>query len=208
METESALTNTKAVLEQFAQEVVDVYKQGLTAYDAIATRTLYDSVSVDGVTVDGGKFTVTINLAEYWKYIENGRQAYGENYKGHLPPISAIEQWIIAKPVIPGGTQRGVSPYAQVTPTLSSLNVATSTNSLAWAIATNIAKKGIPPKPILQYSVEQSMANFKTRLSEALAEDTGNFVSGVIGQMFSGVELSKTTTGTWEGTDITDTIVL
>lgn len=191
--------NTRKVLQQFAQEVVEAYKAGLTQYNAIATHDLINSVSVNAVTQDGGKFEVSIKLLDYWKYIEQGRTAYGENYKGHIPPIEAIENWIIAKPIIPGSTSRGIDSFSSVTPVLSDTNVNTSTRGLAWAIATNIAKKGIPAKPILKDSVEASLNGFRERIAEALARDVNETMYVLIGEVFGGRE---------KGKDVTDTIVL
>lgn len=191
--------NTRQVLQQFAEEVVEAYKAGLTQYNAIATHDLINSVSVNTVTEDGGKFKVSINLMDYWKYIEQGRTAYGENYKGHIPPIDAIEKWIVAKPIIPSDTKKGVDTFSSVTPVLSDTSVNTSTRGLAWAIATNIAKKGIEPKPILQDSVEKSLNGFKERIAEALAKDVNETMYVLIGDVFGGRE---------KGQDVTDTIVL
>lgn len=190
---EIKLDNTIAVLQQFADEVVEAYKQGLTEYNAITQghHFLYDSVSSNEPVVNGNHITVSINLAEYWKYIEQGRQAYGDNWRGHRPPISAITQWIEWKPISVSSTSRGIAGYAALTPDLSHLSVNTSTDGLAYAIATNIAKRGIPAKPILRNSVEHSLIAFKTRLQEALAEDMSDNSSVLVGELFkefNGVE--------------------
>lgn len=199
-------TNTLKVLNDFAQEVIEGYKQGLIDANAIASHTLINSLKVIPPTIDGSKMEVSIQLASYWKYIENGRQAYGEGYKGHLPPIKSIEEWIIAKPIIPGSTS-GIPSYAALTPNLEGTSVPKSTNSLAWAIATNIAKKGIKAKPLLKYSVEAAFEKFKVDISKAVAMDYGQLMVGEIGRIFSGVELTKTD-GTWQGTTLTDTMVI
>lgn len=199
---EIKLDNTMAVLQQFADEVVEAYKQGLTEYNAITQghHFLYDSVSANVPEAKGGHITVSINLAEYWKYIETGRQAYGEDWRGHRPPISAIENWITWKPYN-GSTTRGVSGYAALTPDLSH-NASTSTSnlSLAYAVATNIAKKGIEAKPILRNSVEHSLIAFKSRLQEALAIDMGNNTTVLISEVFKAINP--------QGETITETIVL
>lgn len=199
-------TNTLKVLNEFAQQVIESYRQGLIDANAIASHTLINSLKVVPPTIDGTRMEVSIQLAGYWKYIENGRQAYGEGYKGHIPPIKNIEEWIIAKPIIPGSTS-GIPSYAALTPNLDGLNVAKSTNSLAWAIATNIAKKGIKAKPLLKESVDAAFEQFKSDISKAVAQDYGQLMVGEIGKIFSGIELSKVD-GTWQGTTLTDTMVL
>jgi hypothetical protein len=200
--------NTKAVLEQFAQEVCKAYQEGLEKYDALASRELYKSVTINTVNVDdNGMLKVSINLMGYWKYVEAGRKAYGNDYKGHLPPISAIEKWIEWKHIIPNGTQRGVPSYASLTPNLGSLDVQKSTSNLAWAIATNIAKKGIDPKPILKNSVSETMEAFRKLIAEALAKDVSGTFYTIVGELWSGVNLSKEN-GAWVDRTITDTLVL
>lgn len=202
------LDNTIAVLQQFADEVVEAYKSGLQEYDAITRghHYLYDSVTSNPVEVNGSRMTVSINLAEYWKYVEDGRTAYGEDWRGHRPPISAITDWIEWKPYIAGSTPV-LDPYKAVTPVLPREMGSTSDLSLAYAIATNIAKKGIEPKPILKNSVDSSLKKFREELLKALAADCGQVMAGEFAQLWSGVELKKVD-GEWIGEDITDTLIL
>lgn len=189
-------TNTKAVLEQFADELIEAYRQGLVAYNAITSghHFLYDNIEKD-VVMDKGSFTVSLRLAEYWKYVEDGRKAYGENWKGHRPPISAISDWIDWKPYT--GTQRGVG-YAAVTPSLPDTGVRTDNRGLAYAVATKIAKEGIPAKPIMRESVNKTLIAFGERIKAAIALDVNAEVVNLIGQLFDGVTLKKIG-GQWKG---------
>lgn len=198
---------TKAVLEEFAQAVCEAYKDGLQGYDALASRKLFQSVTINTVDTDGGMLKVSINLMDYWKFVEAGRKAYGADYKNHLPPISAIEDWIEWKHIIPGETTRGVPSYAALTPNLDTLDAAKTNNSLAWAIATNIAKRGIEAKPILAESVEKTLENFRKRIAEALAEDVGGSFQVIVGEMWKGVNLGKED-GNWIDKTVTDIMVL
>lgn len=204
---EIKLDNTTAVLQQFADEVVEAYKSGILQYDAITRghHFLYDSVTANPVEVNGRNMTVSINLAEYWKYIEDGRQAYGEGWRGHRPPISSITEWIEWKPYI-ASTSTSAPGYAALTPDLQDISVNTETDGLAWAIATNIAKRGISPKPILKESIEQTMPHFKKLLQEALAKDMGENIGVLLGDLWSEVDLVKTDEG-WKGKTITDVFV-
>lgn len=194
-------THTLAVLNEFAKAVCEAYKKRLVQYDAIASQRLLDSVSANVPTMQGNKILVTINLMDYWKYIEAGRQA------GKMPPISAIEDWISYKHIIPNGSQRGVPSYASLTPTLSSLEANTSTKSLAWAIATNIKKYGIKAKPILAPSVSETMMEFEGRIAIALAEDVGAAFSHIAGTIWSDVNLVKDG-GQWQDVEVRDNIIL
>lgn len=195
--------NTKAVLTEFAQAVVDAYKEGVTKYNAIATHKLLDKVTVGNINTDDGHFTVTINLMEYWKYVEAGREA------GKLPPIDAIEEWVKARRDLfgAGATQRGVPSYASLTPTLGESGAVTDTRSIAWAVATNIKKNGIKARPILAPSVKESINLFRVRIAEAVAKDFTGALAMTAGSIFSDVELKKVN-GKWEGITVTDTLYL
>lgn len=195
-------TNLVNVLQQFGEELVKAYQDGLTDYDAIATHNLINNVTVNPVTVDGDKIVLSINLMKYWKFVEAGRK------KGKMPPVGAIEDWIIAKHILPSSTRSGVPSYAALTPTLNDLDVNKQTySSLAWAIATHIKNDGISPKPILKNSIDETLAEFRTRIAEAVSLDVGNAVGGVIASLWSNVKLDKVE-GTWTDTEIRDTIVL
>ena len=193
--------NTERVLNEFAQEVVEAYKKGVIQYDAIASHRLLDKVDVGPISTDGGKFIVTIKLMDYWKYVEAGRQA------GKMPPVSAIEEWLSYKRDINGSTQRGVPSYAALTPSLMDTSVPKSTNSLAWAIATNIKKYGIKARPILAPSVEETFKNFRESIAEAVAKDVGNSFIAIIASLWSNVKLEKVD-GEWQDTTVTDIMVL
>ena len=195
-------TNLINVLQQFGEELVKAYQAGLTAYDAIATHNLIDNITVNPVTVDGDRLELSINLMNYWKFVEAGRKA------GKMPPVGVIEDWIDAKGIRNSSTQRGIPSYAALTPTLGKLDVNKGQYSpQAWAIAMKIKRDGIDPKPILADSVDETLAAFRERIAEAVSLDVGNAVGGVVASMWTGVKLEKVE-GEWVDTEIRDTIVL
>lgn len=195
--------NTKAVLKEFAQAIVDAYKEGVTKYNAIASHRLLDKVSVHTADVVNGRMIVSLNLMEYWKFVEAGREA------GKLPPIDAIEQWVKWRRDLfgAGATQRGIPSYASLTPTLADSGAVTDTRSIAWAVATNIKKKGIKARPILAPSVKETVAIFKDKLSDALGKDVAGAFAKVVGSLWTDVKLVKGSEG-WYDAEIRDTMVL
>lgn len=87
------------------------------------------SKSIKGIVKQSGKWvTISIQMEEYWRYIENGT-------KPHFPPIDAIKKWISVKPVLPRPLKNGKLP---------------TTNQLAYLIGRKIAKKGTLPQPFLK----------------------------------------------------------
>lgn len=84
------------------------------------------SKSIKGIVKQDGKWVIiSIQMEEYWRYIENGT-------KPHFPPIDAIKKWITIKPVLPRPLKNGKLP---------------TTNQLAYLIGRKIAQKGTLPKP-------------------------------------------------------------
>ena len=92
-----------AVLNDYRAEVEALYKQHLVDNGhPTMQNTLVNSISTDIVVGDSG-FTVTMTLAEYWKYVEWDTQP-------HWPPQEAILKWISIKPIIPRPDNRGRIP--------------------------------------------------------------------------------------------------
>ena len=76
------LTELQKVLEDFATDIRDRYKDVLANNDHIASRKLVDSVKTQ-VVVGDNSYEVTMTLEDYWKYVEN-------DTKPHFPPRDAI----------------------------------------------------------------------------------------------------------------------
>lgn len=154
--------NTLSVLNDFGKFLVEEYKDKLILNDVNATDTLYNSVTLLPIEVNGNFFEVKISLEDYWKYVEKGR------LPGKWPPISAIEKWVEIKPVLPRPMKNGKLP---------------TNKQLAFLIARKIGLEGIKPRPLLQQSVEEVWDIMREYLEEALAKDVANEISMVMGRM-------------------------
>lgn len=121
------LTTIKKITDDFVVEL----KNKLKANDSYASGTL--SNSLKGIVKQNGKYIViSIQLEDYWQFVENGRKA------GKYPPISAIKKWISVKPVLPRPTKSGKLPTA---------------NQLAFLIARKISRVGTKAKPFLKPTI-------------------------------------------------------
>lgn len=157
--------NLQAVLEQFAQEFRDTYRESLLTHDRI-TRDgkdrLVDSVEKNDVKtmVHAGdkEFSVTINLKDYWKYVEN-------DTRPHWPPPQAIQRWVEIKPVIPTPDANGRVP---------------SPRSLAFLIGRKISKYGTAGSHDFADSREAVLARFQGRIRVAMAKDVQNYIRSVL----------------------------
>lgn len=139
------------VLDEYGKRVRNLYQDNLIRADKIATGGLLNSVEFS-VEQYGRRFDVVLTLADYWKWVEDGRKP------GKMPPPSAILKWVMAKPVIPKPNANGRIPTPQ---------------SLSWAIAKSIEKKGILPTPALKQASDATFAEMEQDIAAAFAKDVG-----------------------------------
>lgn len=151
----------RAVLTEYGNALRNAYQDNLIRSDHIATGGLLNSIEVRVEGPDNNLWSVVFNLAEWWKYVENGTRP-------HWPPPSALLQWIRAKPVIPrpdAKTGRLPSP-----------------ESLAFLIGRRIAGKspdghgGFKPGGTkgthdLERAEQDLLGSFMPRIAEALQLD-------------------------------------
>lgn len=117
------LTTLQDITNAFCQEL----KNKIDSNGTNASGDL--SKSIKGIVKQNGKYIViSIQLQDYWKYIEYGT-------KPHFPPLDAIKKWISVKPVLPRPLPNGKLP---------------TTNQLAYLIGRKISKVGTKAKPFLQ----------------------------------------------------------
>lgn len=152
---------TLEVLNRFATELVNTYKNYL-AHANYSQGQLYNTIKVNSISTVAGEFLVQIDLEEYWKYIEYGRRAGAK-----MPPITAIENWI---------TRRGIIPRPITLK--SGKQVIPSTKSLAFVIARSISIKGIKPRPFMKNSINLIKEKFIREIEDALVQDITNTAIG------------------------------
>lgn len=151
--------NVSRVLNEFGREFVEVYRNRL-ASDNVNTTQASLSKSVRHYEVRGSNWiAIDIELLEYWKYVEYGRRA------GKWPPLSAIEQWIRIKPIVPRAYGGKKPP---------------TTKSLAYLIARKIGLEGIRPRPLFAKTLDSLMRSFDKALSEAVAQDVDGAIDIII----------------------------
>ena len=108
---------------------------------------LKDKISFK-VDVSGNLFEVTFNAPEYWKYANYGRPP------GKMPPVSAIEEWITRRRIVPESNTS--------TP---------SVTSLAYVIARKIGKEGTIGTNFLEKSLDEQKEYWMSTISAAIGED-------------------------------------
>lgn len=147
------LSEFLATLDEYAQKAEELYKRKLTDNSINASYKLLNSVETV-VRRNDDEFTVTINLEDYWIYVENGRGP------GKFPPIDKILEWIRVKPVIPYSDNRGRLPTEE---------------QLAFLIARKIANDGTEGRKVLYETVEELNRYYLPKLQQALDSDFARF---------------------------------
>ena len=147
------LSEFLATLDEYAQKAEELYKRKLTDKGINASYKLLNSVETV-VRRNDDEFIVTINLEDYWYYVENGRGP------GKFPPIDKILEWIRCKPVIPYSDSRGRLPTEE---------------QLAFLIARKIAEQGTEGRNVLYETVSELNNYYLPLLQQALDRDFARF---------------------------------
>lgn len=149
METDTlTLEHLRAVLAEYATDVLEAYKAAHIASGRPASHKLLDTARAIVDTGDGW-VQVSLNLQDYWKYIEFGTAP-------HWPPLDAIEKWILVKPVDPYPDERGRKPTPR---------------ELARKIRWKISQEGTEGSEDLLKAVEEINARYEQRIEDAIAAD-------------------------------------
>ena len=160
---------TKEVLEEYAKELVRLYKQRLTDDGKVASGNLVNSVNF---IIESGNniISVSLSLADYWVWVERGRAA------GKFPPIDNILNWIRVKAIVPD-ERNGRVP---------------DENQLAFLIARSIAGKspnqanlknpegGIKAGNQLKETQEDINERWMKRIEDAVTEDIANELDAIL----------------------------
>lgn len=131
---------TELALNRLGKMWVSIMKRKIRTSRAIASGFLLDSISYKVVRGSDGDPVLQIQYADYWKYVNKGRKARGndrpispDNKAAGKPgavPIPALKLWI---------EQKGIGDGDSL--------------SLAFAIRASIWKKGIRPRNFFDRSV-------------------------------------------------------
>ena len=151
--TASDFKHTMKALNDFGKFIITNYKSQLEA-EEMNNGELYRTISYSVSTVNSG-WVISVSLADYWKYIENGRRAGAK-----MPPVSAIENWINVKQIVPHSMT--LKSGKTVIPTIP---------QLSFLIARSIGQRGIPPKPLFKNSFEAAKQQFIQVIKDAITQD-------------------------------------
>ena len=147
-------TRLTEVLNEFADAFIQNARNNLDANQSNASYNLYNSFE-KVIEVGEDYFKVSISLADYWQYVENGRGP------GKFPPVDKIKEWIEVKPINPTPLSNGKTP---------------SVEQLSFLIGRKIANEGTEGKPLFEPAKEQTIREFEDKINQAIDEDVSNFI--------------------------------
>lgn len=122
-------------LFDISKQIVDIIKQNYS-YDVGPDSKLTNFTW--NIEWQNEIYQLQLHLPKEWYWVEHGR-----NPSQKMPPVSAIEQWITAKRLVPHANSKGKVP---------------STRGLAFAIAKKIQKEGFySPNHQGKHTLEDSL---------------------------------------------------
>lgn len=163
-----------SVLQDLARDAEEGYKDLLRQHDHIASGALLDSISTD-IEVNGTTYTVWMNMADMWKYVEY-------DTKPHWPPRDAILKWISIKPVIPRPGKNGKIPSPQTLAFFIGRAMAGKSPNQKSPNQANLKNPhgGTTGTHDFRTSRDGVVAFYEERLLEALHRDALNYIEKVL----------------------------
>ena len=152
---------TYEVLKDYAIELRNTLQDSYITDDRIATGDLLNSVEYI-IEKDDRQIEVSLQLKEWWKYVE-------EDTKPHFPPPDAMLNYIKAKPILPKPDRNGKLP----TP-----------NQLAYLIGRKISEVGTTGTHNVRDTVRLMNERYEEKIGQAISEDINNELDVIIIQSF------------------------
>ena len=162
MELDIKWTNLERVLNEFADEVITTARGNLDTNNTNASHYLYDSldkiVKVPDADGNDSYFSVSISLADYWRYVEEGTgPGHVPDARGtYWPKIQPLKDWVSNKPGVP------------------------KDDAFAYAVRGKIHASGTTAQPFFQPAVDEALARFEIRIEEAIEQDIYDYINGLV----------------------------
>lgn len=151
------------VLWQLAEDFRAGYRDKLERDDHYTTRgsepRLMDIPdSALHVKYEAGGYEVSIDLNDYWKYVEN-------DTRPHWPPRSAILHWVKIKPIVPRPDNKGRIPTPE---------------QLAFLISRKIARHGTTGDHAFEKTQDVMLGYYIPKIEEALGHALSGYIRKIL----------------------------
>ena len=152
---------TYEVLKEYAIELRNTLQDSYINDDRIATGDLLNSVEYI-IEKDDRQIEVSLQLKEWWKYVE-------EDTKPHFPPPDAMLNYIKAKPILPKPDRNGKLPTPK---------------QLAYLIGRKISEVGTTGTHNVRDTVRLINERYEEKIGQAISEDINNELDVIFSQSF------------------------
>ena len=146
--------NLNRVLNEFADFFIQRARDYLAGNGSYATGNLGDTMQKI-IEIEGTHFSVSIELASYWEYVNDGRKP------GKFPPPYRIQEWISVKPITPYALPNGKLPTVK---------------QLSYLIGRKISLEGTQPQPFFYPAKEEALAQFELAIDLAIDADISDWI--------------------------------
>lgn len=153
----------EAVLKQLAEDFRTGYRDKLERdgnYTTRGTKPRLMDIPPDAMHVEReeGAYVVSIDLNDYWKYVEN-------DTKPHWPPREAIREWVRIKPLVPRPDSKGRLP---------------SPEQLAFLVSRKIARHGTTGNHAFEKTQDALLGFYLPKIEDALGVAMKDYIRKIL----------------------------
>lgn len=153
--------NLYKVLNDYAVEFRNALQDSYIEDDRLASGELINSCEYI-IEKDNISISVSIQIADYYKYIESGT-------KPHWPPVDAMLNYVKVKPILPRPDTRGKLPTPE---------------QLAYLIGRKISQVGTEGTNNFHKTAEQVNEKYLPLIEEAITKDVDSMATWIITEFF------------------------
>lgn len=153
--------NLYKVLNDYAVEFRNALQDSYIEDDRLASGELINSCEYI-IEKDNISISVSIQIADYYKYIESGT-------KPHWPPVDAMLNYVKVKPILPRPDSRGKLPTPE---------------QLAYLIGRKISQVGTEGTNNFHKTAEQVNEKYLPLIEEAITKDVDGMATWIITEFF------------------------
>jgi len=153
--------NLETIVNEFIDELINNYKYLLQKDKKSASGNLINSLKNNGITVENNELKGNIEIAEYWKYVENGRRP------GKFPPPNKIFDW----------TKQRALPMVKAS--------VKERESFSFLVGRKISKEGIKPGNQFNTALEMTWQKLGEKINAAFGTDIEKYMKNIVLKIIS-----------------------
>ena len=157
--------NLERVLNEFADAVIERARQNLDENNTNASHNLYDTMEkIVNIPDEEGFYTVSISLADYWRYVEEGTgpQHIPDARDAYWPKLEPLKNWVSIKPGVPKDPAFAYAVRGAI------------------RFGTKDHPPGTKPHPFFKKAVDEVLAFYDPLIEKAIEDDIYDFIDETV----------------------------